>query len=446
MRVDIRDYGALADGATLNTAAIQAAVDACHGAGGGEVLVPKGTFVTGTIQLRSHVHLVLAAGAVLKGSSDLADYPPSGFVHNELGVTRSLIYALGEEDLEIRALPAGPGEDVGTIDLNDEPFFDWERLRYGVENPDPAQLEDWQRAQAVVMPRERPNQPIFFHDCHHLNIEGVRIRRSPCWTLTCSASQDIEIRSLRIDNHLQVPNNDGIHITACQRVRVQGCLIRGGDDAIAITGITDWDRWCEDVTVDDCVLVSRSAGVRVGHLASHVRNVTLRNLVLEDGNRGLGVFAGDGGCVRDVHAENLALTTQLFVGDWWGEGEPLVISAADSTGEISGISVRNVTAQAESGILVIGGETPVEDILLENWVLRIDAGKNRPLIGRILDLQPAPVRSAPEGSIPWLYVEHAKGLTVRNCVVGVTPATAAAYDIAPQVDRASVQMANVLAP
>jgi polygalacturonase len=427
----ILNFNAVGDGRTLNTGAIQGAIDACAQGGGGRVLVPPGVYLTGTLRLRSNVFLWLEAGAVIKGSADLADYPPHEFWHNEWKETRSLIYALDEQNLGIC------GE--GTIDLNDEPFFDWGKLRLGVEKPPLEKLADWQRAQAVVQDLPRPNQPVFFHNCRRLKFEGVEFRRSPCWTLTCSACRDVKMRGITIDNHLQVPNNDGIHITACQDVVISGCVIHCGDDCVAVTGITDWERWCENVVVTDCTLISRSAGVRIGHLASKVRNVALSNLVLSDGNRGIGIFAGDGGVVENITGQNLVLHTHLFVGDWWGKGEPLVVSAAESNGRIAGVTLRSVIAHSENGIVIAGKNKNIQDIALVGWRLTLQPGRNRPLLGKIIDLQPAAVRPAPKKQIPWLYAQDAEEIYLEDVRVIASPEMEGEYKVDAVVENVGLE-------
>src|SRR5208283_1278833 len=263
--VSIADHGAVGDGKTLNTAAIQAAVDDCAGKGGGTVLVPAGVWLTGSVGLKSQVTLRLEAGAVLRGSSHIEDYPTNGFKHLEMGGTRSLLWALHQSDISIC------GE--GTIDLTDRPFFDWNKLRTGLPAAKDAQLQDWQRRQCVVTAGNRPNQPIFFHDCRHLRLEGVTIRNSPCWTVTFSCCEDIQVRGIRIDNNLQVPNNDGIHSCGSKNIVISDCIIRGGDDSLAFTGITDPESVCEHITIANCVLTRRSCGIHLGYSSGKVRDV-----------------------------------------------------------------------------------------------------------------------------------------------------------------------------
>lgn len=405
----IVDHGALNDGRTVNTAAIQATVDACASAGGGTVLIPPGTWITGSIQLKSHVTLRLENGAVLKGSGNLHDYPPNGFKHPEMRETTCLLWAIGQHDVAICG--------NGTIDLNDRPFFNWNLLRTGLPSDEDSQLADWQRKQCVVTALDRPSQPLFFHDCQHLQLRDVTIRNSPCWTLVLSCCRDVQILGARIINNPQVPNNDGIHISGSKNVAISNCIIRGGDDAIACTGITNPASVCENITISNCILTSRSAALRVGYSSGKVCNVTASNLVLEDCNRGILVQAGDGGWVHDVAIDNVVMHTRMTAGAWWGKGEPLVISAADSeSARISHISVSHVRGSAENSILVVGFHRNVSDVTLDDWSLSYNYSANSPLYGRTFDLAPAKPRPSllAEGHMPWLYADSVAGLHLRD--------------------------------
>ena len=407
--VSIADHGAVADGKTINTRAIQAAVDACAGSGGGTVLVPPGLWVTGSVALKSQVSLRLEAGATLRGSSSLDDYPANGFKHLEMGDTRSLLWAIGQKDITIC------GE--GTIELVDRPFFDWNLLRTGLPPEKDSLLADWQRRQCVVSAGRRPSQPIFFHDCHHLRLEGVTIRNSPCWTVTFSCCEDIQVRGIRIDNNLQVPNNDGLHFSGSKNIVVSDCIIRGGDDSLAFTGITNPDSVCERITVTNCILTSRSAGVRLGHLSGKVRDVTLSNLVMHDCSRGFAIQAGDGGWVENVVIDNVVIETRMFAGAWWGKGEPLVISAANSsTAHIRGVSVHHLRARSENSILVVGQNHNVSDIVFGDLDLTFSLSPNSALYGQEFDLAPAPLRPAfiAGDRMPWIYADSVDGLGMRD--------------------------------
>ncbi len=407
--VSIADHGAVNDGKTLNSAAIQHAVDTCAAGGGGTVLIPAGVWLTGSIQLKSNVTLRLENGAVLRASPKLADYPPNGFKHPELGETTSLVWAIGQHDVGIC------GE--GTIELADTPFFAWDRLRTGLPPEQDAQLQDWQRAQCVVTALDRPTQPIFFHECRRVRMEGVTVTHSPCWTLVFSCCNDVRLHGLKVDNHLQIPNDDGVHLTGTSNVVISDCVISGGDDAIAVSAITNPASPCENITVTNCILTSRSAAIRFGYRAAKVRNVTVSNLVIRDSQRGIFLNAGDDGYVENVAMTNIVMETRMFAGAWWGKGEPLVISAADSdSAHIRGVTISHVRAQSENSIVIVGHKKNVSDITLEDWVVQYGYSRNSPWYGQAIDVAPAAPRPNPitPAHLPWLYAESVTGLHLRN--------------------------------
>jgi polygalacturonase len=416
--ISIADRGAVADGKTLNTVAIQRAVDECTGVGGGTVLVPAGVWLTGGIQLKSSVTLRLEAGAILRGSADLADYPANGFKHPEMSATTSLLWAIKQKDITLC------GE--GTIELADQPFFDWNLLRTGLPADKDALLQDWQRRQCVVTALARPSQPIFFHDCEHLRFEGITVRNSPCWTFSISCCDDVQVHGLRIDNNLQIPNDDGMHFSGSKNIVISDCIIRGGDDCLAFTAITDPSRVCENITVTNCILTSRSAGIHVGFNSAKVRNVTLSNLILRDCNRGIIVQCSDNGSVENVEISNIVMDIRMYAGAWWGKGEPIVISAADSdSARIRGVSIHHVRGSAQNSILIVGKNHNVSDISLEDIQLSYSYSPNVPLYGQALDLAPASPRPAyfAENKLPWLYAESVADLRLRDISVRQTDAT-----------------------
>lgn len=430
--VSIADHGAVADGKTLNTVAIQAAVDDCASKGGGTVLVPAGVWLSGSIGLKSQVTLRLEAGAILRGSSRLEDYPPNGFKHRELGDTRSLLWAIHQSDISIC------GE--GTIELADRPFFDWDKLRTGLPAEKDPLLEDWQRKQCVVTAGNRPTQPIFFHDCRHLRLEGVTIRNSPCWTVTFSDCTDIQVHGIRIDNNLQIPNNDGMHFCGSKNIVISDCIIRGGDDCLAFTGITDPDSVCEHIAIANCVLASRSCAIHLGYSSGKVRDVAINNLVISDSSRGFAIQAGDHGWVENVTIDNVVMETRMFAGAWWGKGEPFIISTASSTSaRIHGISISHVRARAENSILVVGQNQNVSDIVLSDWDLTFNYSPNAPLYGQEFDLAPAPLRPSfmAKNHIPWIYADSVAGLELRNINVHQADTETRKLTLDPVIDNVS---------
>ena len=403
---DVTAFGAVGDGKTMNTASIQKAVDACADKGGGVVLIPAGTFESGSIELKSNVTLLLSEGAVLRGSESPEDYPPNPFHHNEMGKTRSLLWAIGKSDIQITG--------SGIIDLRDKPFMDWDQhptdsLSTGVP------LNDKQKLESTAKHIDRPTQPIFFHQCERLRLNGVTIRNSPCWTITASRCRDIKISGLSIENNLRAPNSDGIHFSGSKEIIVTDCVFSCGDDCIAVTGITDWAATSENIVISNCTMRSRSAAIRFGHMASKVRNVVVSNLTIHDSNRGIAIFAGNDGWVKEVLISNLVINTRIIPGAWWGKGEPLVIGAA-GTGRISGVSICQVRTESENGIVIAGKDGNIRDVQLRDWVVRSRLGENRGLFKHLFDVQPAkPIPSPdPTKHIPGIFATGVDGLRLFN--------------------------------
>jgi hypothetical protein len=225
---DIRTQGAKGDGLALDTAAIQAAIDACHDAGEGQVLFPAGRYLSGTIRLRSGVTLCLEAGARLIGTTNLAHYaqptPPSYMAEAKWGKWhRGLIIAEDAEDIAI----TGPG----TIDGNK--VFD------------PTGEE-----------RMRGPHAIAFVNCRGVTLRDLKILDAANYAVYFQVSDDVEIRNVKI-----VGGWDGVHWRGaperwCHNVNILGCQFFTGDDAIA-------GRYWDNTVIKDCLINSSCNGLRL---------------------------------------------------------------------------------------------------------------------------------------------------------------------------------------
>ena len=418
---------------SLWTKALQAAVDACAAGGGGVVAVPPGEFLIGSVELRSNVTVEVTGGAVLRGSPELSDYPVVPFAHNEFGEVRSLFWAIGQRNIRLRG--------AGEIDFNHPAFMEMDRPDLRDKDSENLPLySERQIAEMTVVAKARPTQPVFFHDCERLVVEGLLLRQSPCWTLTFSACRDVKVRGITVRNHLNVPNCDGVHVSASRDVLITGCVFHCADDCVAVGGITEWDRPSENVVISQCTMVSRSAAVRIGHLASKVRNVICSDLVISDGNRGILVCAGDGGWVENVRASNIIMHTHLFAGFWWGKGEPLAIMTAGS-GRVEGVDVARVRGATAGGIVIVGSGESIRDISLDDWSLRLSSGSNRPLLGGWIDLQPAECPPLETGHMPWLYADGVRQLAIRNIRAVLDESDAGTYSIEPVIRNCEMETA-----
>jgi len=264
-------YGAVGDGRTDCTDAFRQAIEACHRAGGGRVVVPRGTFLTGPIHLASNVNLHLDDGATVRFKQDPAAYLPVVFTRWEgvEGMNYSpFIYALGQENVAV----TGSGVLDGQADENH--WWPWKgRKEYGWREGMPTQDEARRRlfemAEAGVPPEQRilgegsylrPNF-IQFYRCRNVLIEGVTIVNSPMWEIHPVLCENVTVRGVTVRSH--GPNNDGCNPESCRYVLIEDCLFDTGDDCIAIKSGRNADG--RRVNVPSAYIVIRNCKMRDGH-------------------------------------------------------------------------------------------------------------------------------------------------------------------------------------
>jgi polygalacturonase len=232
---NVVDFGAAGDGATMNTAAIQRAVDACA-VQGGTVLIPPGRFLTGSIELKSNVELYIQQGATLLGSTHLADYTehtPALRSYNDAFLKHSLFYAERQSNIALR------GE--GVIDGQGGSFA-------VVSNEKPAKY------------RNRPFI-IRFIDCTGITVEGLVLQNSAMWMQQYLACENVRIRGIRVYNHAN-KNNDMMDIDGCSNVVISDCIGDTDDDGITLKSTCE--RITQNVTITNCVLSSHCNALKTG--------------------------------------------------------------------------------------------------------------------------------------------------------------------------------------
>ena len=231
---EVLAYGAIADGKTLNTQAIQKAIDACAAAGGGRVHFTKGDYLTGTIILKAGTVLDLDEGARILGSTKLADYPstPDQFpaLYQKM-FTQSLIYAEKADGVGIR----GKGE----LDMQGGSFPGHETVG-GL-----------------------PGRPFMIRmtECNNVRIEGVTLRNSASWMESYIACDNLVIRNLKVQNFSNF-NNDGIDVDGCRNVWIANCNLATFDDCLCFKGTST--RPTENVLVEDCKFYSNCNALKMG--------------------------------------------------------------------------------------------------------------------------------------------------------------------------------------
>lgn len=391
--IDITSFGAIGDGRTMNTAAIQSAVDEAAKSGS-MVRVPSGVFLSGTIVLNG-ASLYLESGAVLKASGCIDDYPEQPYYHNEMGILRAFLVDLGHDNVTI--------DGSGTIDLSGHEFYDMDAW----DLPDSrVPFSDAQVREATHPIGIRPAQCLFFHGSKNITVRGIRVIDAPCWTFTFSECENVKLLGLTIDTDLNIPNNDGIHLSACKSVMISDCYISSGDDCISITSITNWAKPSEDIVITNCVLRSCSKTIVLGYVYSIVRNVLISNCIIRESNRGFCIMCSDeSSLVENVRVSNLRIDTRIRAGNWWGNGEPIFIMAVNhdryvpaaqhphhhTECAVRNVHIDGVTCTGENAMGIYGTDSNIREVELRNIDYIRKPSTNIELKGNTLDFSPGHV-------------------------------------------------------
>jgi polygalacturonase len=315
---NILEFGARPDGKTVNTRAIQRAIDAVSQAGGGTVTVPVGAFLTGLIELKSKVTLNLSEGSTLLGSTSMDDYKfDSSSSGHEGPNPRHLIFAMNADDVTISG--------TGQIDGQGPSF--WEPS----DKAPPPDDQPWAGvASHDLMPRKggRPSPMLLFVNCRRLTIEDIHIRNSPGWTLHTINCDNVDIHGISIKNPVNGPNTDGIDITGCQNVAISNCSIETGDDAICLKSQNPFGpepRLVKNVSVTHCHLSTCCNAFKIGtETEGGFENITFSDSVVFNNDvpykerviAGVALEIVDGGWIDGVIVKNIQMQrsrTPIFI-------------------------------------------------------------------------------------------------------------------------------------
>ena len=429
-RFDITQYGAVAGGPKNNGPAIQAAIDACSKAGGGMVYVPAGIFVTGSLHLASNIDLYLESGAVLKGSPRLEDYETYSLP--EYGVNHyGMFYTHDATDVSITG--------QGVIDGNNEVYFDTTHAKkIDAEGTKfTRQKGDYRKVVSGVgdgplVPLDRPHQLVIFSRCSRVLVQNVSLLNSPFWTLHFADCDDVHVQGIRLWSGMLIPNGDGIDVNSCNNVIITDCDIRAGDDAIAITGFnhhfeipgfSGTRHRSANIIVSNCNLQSASSGIRIGFLDQNsVENVHISHVNITNSTRGIGIFLRDEGSLENIIFDDMTIETRMRTGDWWGNGEPIHISAVRGKegvrlGRVRNVQFRNITCTGENGMLLYGSaESVLQDVTMEHIRFRIVNSPLNPIAGGNIDLRGCldPHEQLFASPIPGIYARYIDGLSLHD--------------------------------
>jgi hypothetical protein len=409
----IINYGAVPDGTTICTSAIQSAINDCANSGGGRVVIPSGKYLSGTILLKSNVEIHFEHSSTLLGSPNGEDYPTQPVpryrsFRDERGF-RSLIYAEGQSNIALTG--------SGTIDGQ------------GKNHP-------------MIKGQDDENRPknIMFVSCQNIKVEGLHLTNSAFWNQHYLDCEDVIVRNISVYNHCNY-NNDAIDIDGCRRFVLSDCILDSDDDGITIksTGTAP----SEDIVITNCIVSSFCNAIKAGtESTGGFRNITISNCVVKPsisqiaphfntpriGITGISLMVVDGGTMEGIAVNNITI---------YGTMAPLYVRLGNRArqhtpdapkplvGKVRNISISNVVAYGAGswGSSLTGiPENPVKNISLNNIQLYMSGGIKR---GDFNETVEEAERKYPQPSV-WgnlpasgLYIRHAEDISIDNLVLGV---------------------------
>ncbi|AKC82972.1 hypothetical protein IMCC26134_09635 [Verrucomicrobia bacterium IMCC26134] len=409
-------YGAKADGNTLNTTAIQNAIDICAYRGGGTVLLSAGDYLTGALELKSGVIIEIAKGCRLLGSTNLVDYtvrtPKRPTVMSvNYKVSLALLYAEGVEKVGIR----GPG----TIDFQGG-------RKYFTTKP------------GAAFSDERPFG-IHIIDSKKILVENISLKDSSSWMQSYLNCEDLIIRRMKVENHAN-DTNAGLTIDGCRRVIVRDTYLNSASDAFSLKGASF--RPTEDVLVDNCTFYSAGAAFKIGDdTQGDFRRIYAKNLKLggvpldlrssagHEAGSGITLATIDGGTVEDVLIRSAVIERSrapifLRVGN---RGRVMPGMPRPPAGTLKHVVIEDISGLSNfrQGSLIAGvKEGLVQDLVVRRVKLGMEGGGSADMTGTAVDENENGAADAgqfsPQGLPAYgFYLRHAAGISFSG--ISITP-------------------------
>lgn len=350
---NVREYGVVGDGLTLNTSAIQTLIDKVSENGGGTLFFPVGKYITGTIALKKNITIHLSVEAYIIASKNKEDYNYG-----------CLIYAEDAENITICGR--------GVIDGSGTSF--WGHLLGKTNN----------EGEAIKNISWRPGRMIQVLRCENFNLEGIILENSPAWTVHLIDCNVVKITGISILNGVYEedgPNTDGINPDGCSNVIISDSYIRCGDDCIVLKITTRSQRKkCNNVVVTNCILQTKETALKIGtETHGEFRNVTFSNCAVFDSGCCFGLWMRDGGTIDGVSVSNITMDCERMK-----NGQGIFIWShrrTDDTpwGIIKNVMVSNMNLKSGGGIFIQGvDEQHIEGFTLSNIKIQLENERSTP--------------------------------------------------------------------
>ncbi|MDZ7721234.1 MAG: glycoside hydrolase family 28 protein [candidate division KSB1 bacterium] len=441
---NVLDYGAVPDGETLCSRAIQNAVDDCAESGGGTVVIPPGDYLSRPIFLKSHINFKIETGATLIADTTIDAYPA---IDGRAGGIERKVYAslLTGHHLDHISITGG-----GTLEGQGQPWWNAHRKTKMLRRQAGITEREPENPQGSPLKWPRPKMVNLYH-CNHVLIRDVTITNSPSWTVHPVYCDNVTIDNISIIQPYESPNTDGINPESCSNVRIVNCFVDCGDDCITLKSGYNQDgrrvnEPCENIVISNCVLAHGRSAVGIGSETSGgIWNVTINNCVFQNTYRGLRIKTarGRGNVVRDIRAANIIMDnveTAISLDMYYdGNDEQYTVKPVDETTPfLKNISYSHITGTDIKYAAKITGlpEAPIENLQFIDIDLQAETGIQARFLDNvdfhnieiqaqkgsafaishasIVDLDEITTKTPVPGE-PVIALENVKDVQVRNC-------------------------------
>ena len=413
--IDVTRLGAKGDGKSKDTQALQRAIDQAAQKGG-TVLLPPGRYLSGTLFLKSNVTVQLSRGAVLLGSTEIADYKSNTIKYRsstESYSTRALLYGEGLENIALI------GE--GTIDgQGTHPNF---QIKAGTDGNDNESI------------RLRPYL-IKLVSCKNVQVTNLTLRHSPAWAQHYLDCENVRFQGMQVYNHGN-RNNDGLDLDNCRNVRVSDCLIDADDDALCFKSTSPAGR-CEQIVVSNCILASNCNAIKMGTDSNGgFADISISNCVLRrageksfwgrhSGLAGIALEVVDGGRMERIMVSQLTIddyASALFIRLGNRGRLPTPDAEKPGVGTLQDVQISHIEARStlNTGCAIVGiPGYSVRNITLSNLHIVVPGGGTEAQAARsIPEKEAAYPESEMFGRLPayGFYIRHARNISIEHCRV-----------------------------
>ena len=419
MQYSIKEFGAVGDGVTLCTNAINSAIEKCAENGGGRVVIPAGVFKSGTILMKSNVELHFEMGSTLLASTDYKDFPqqpqPEFRTHLDIEGWYALIYAEGISNIAITGF--------GTIDGNGA-------LQKGIPGIS-------QRHSDEMYGRPRS---ILFVSCKQVRVEGLKMISSGSWMHHYLDCEDVIVDRVEVYNQSN-KNNDAIDIDGCRRFVLSNSIFDTDDDGITLK--SSGAAASEDVTITNCVVSSHCNAIKMGTGSTGgFRNISISNCIIKPsqsekviygyhiGISGIALEIVDGGVMEGVAISNIVIegtNCPLFIRLGNRARKHTETAPEPPVGKIRNITISNIvaynTGNFSNSITGIPGHY-VENVPIDNVQFfnkgGLNDGKYKATHKDVPELEKRYPEASNWGNLPSsvLFLRHVKGLSINNLMFG----------------------------